>query len=74
MHRQQDDFLTYMAFRDSVLEDKIEQCLSAACTGADSISIDRENLSDRNHIFKGRSFDWDMFTFFYVSVYPSIRG
>lgn len=46
MRIQQDNFVNYMAFRDSVLEDKIEQCLSAARTGADSINIDRENLSD----------------------------
>ena len=46
MYRQQDDFLNYMAFRDSILEDKIEQCLSAARTGAVSINIDREDLSD----------------------------
>lgn len=31
---------------------------------------DAKKFYIRNHIFKGRSFDWNMFTFFNVSVYP----
>ena len=46
MYGQQDDFVNYMAFRNSVLENKIEQCLTAAQTGADSIDIDPGDLSD----------------------------
>ena len=46
MNIKQDDFVNYMTFRDFVLEDKIEECLSAARNGAHSISIDREDLSD----------------------------
>lgn len=46
MYGQPDDFINYMAFRDSILEEKIVQCLSAARSGARFISIDQDDLSD----------------------------
>lgn len=41
-----DNFMDYMGYRNSVVEDKIEECLSAARNGEISVSIDRDDLTD----------------------------
>ena len=41
-----DDFMEFMGYRNMVLEDKIEECLSAARRGEASVSIDRDDLTD----------------------------
>lgn len=41
-----DDFMNFMGYRNMVVEDKIEECLSAARRGETSISIDRGDLTD----------------------------
>ena len=41
-----DDFMNFMGYRNMVVEDKIEECLSAARRGETSISIDSGDLTD----------------------------
>lgn len=41
-----DDFMNFMGYRNMVVEDKIEECLSAARRGEIEITIDREDLTD----------------------------
>ena len=41
-----DDYMEFMGYRNMVVEEKIEECLSAARRGETSISIDREDLTD----------------------------
>lgn len=39
-------FMEFMDYRNMVVEDKIEECLSAARMGETEISIDRGDLTD----------------------------
>ena len=39
-------FMEFMGYRNMVVEDKIEECLSAARRGETEISINRGNLTD----------------------------
>ena len=39
-------FMEFMGYRNMVVEDKIEECLSAAGRGETEISIDRGDLTD----------------------------
>ena len=39
-------FMDFMGYRNMVVEDKIEECLSAARRGETEISIDRGDLTD----------------------------
>ena len=39
-------FVDYMGYRNMVIEDKIEECLSAARRGESEINIDRGDLTD----------------------------
>lgn len=41
-----DSFMSFMGYRNMVVEDKIEECLAAARRGETSVSIDRGNLTD----------------------------
>ena len=41
-----DDFMYYMGYRNMVVEEKIEECLSAARRGETSFSIERDDLTD----------------------------
>ena len=41
-----DDFMSFMGYRHMVVEEKIEECLSAARRGETSITIDRDDLTD----------------------------
>ncbi len=41
-----DDFMNFMGYRNMVVEEKIEECLSAARGGETSVSIDRDDLTD----------------------------
>ena len=41
-----DDFMNFMGYRNMVVEEKIEECLSAARRGETSVSIDRDDLTD----------------------------
>lgn len=41
-----DDFMNFMGYRNMVVEEKIEECLSAACRGETAVSIDRGDLTD----------------------------
>lgn len=41
-----DDFMSFMGYRNMVVEEKIEECLSAASRGETSVSIDRDDLTD----------------------------
>ena len=41
-----DDFMSFMGYRNMVVEEKIEECLSAARRGETSASIERDDLSD----------------------------
>ncbi len=41
-----DSFMSFMGYRNMVVEDKIEECLAAARRGESSVSIDRGDLSD----------------------------
>lgn len=41
-----DGFMEFMGYRNMVVEDKIEECLSAARRGKTEISIDRGDLTD----------------------------
>ena len=45
-----DDFMNFMGYRNMVVEEKIEECLSAASRGETSVSI------DQHHIVKSQSF------------------
>lgn len=40
------DFMNFMGYRNMVVEEKIEECLSAKRSGMDSVSIDRGDLTD----------------------------
>lgn len=40
------DFMNYMGYRNSVIEDKIEECLDAARRGETQTTIDRGDLSN----------------------------
>ena len=40
------DFIDFMGYRNMVVEDKIEECLSAARRGETSITIDQGDLTD----------------------------
>ena len=40
------DFTDFMGYRHTVVEEKIEECLSAARRGETSVSIDRGDLTD----------------------------
>ena len=39
-------FMSFMGYRSTVVEDKIEECLAAARRGENSVSIDRGDLTD----------------------------
>ena len=41
-----DDFMDFMGYRNMVVEEKIEECLSAVRRGETAISIDRGDLTD----------------------------
>ena len=41
-----DDFINFMGYRNMVVEEKIEEYLSAARKGKTSVSIDRDDLTD----------------------------
>ena len=41
-----DDFMNFMGYRNMVVEEKIEECLSAARRGETSASIERDDLTD----------------------------
>jgi len=41
-----DGFMEYAGYRNMIIEDKIEECLAAKRQGAESVSIDRDDLSD----------------------------
>ena len=41
-----DDFMNFMGYRNMMVEEKIEECLSAARRGETSVSIDRDDLTD----------------------------
>ena len=41
-----DNFLNFMGYRTTVIEEKIEECLAAARRGEASVSIDRGDLTD----------------------------
>ncbi len=41
-----DEFMEFMGYRNTVIEDKIEEALSAARRGETSISLDRDDLTD----------------------------
>ena len=41
-----DDFMNFMGYRNMVVEEKVEECLSAARRGETSVSIDRDDLTD----------------------------
>lgn len=41
-----DDFMNFMGYRNMVVEEKIEECLSAARRGETSVSIERDDLTD----------------------------
>ena len=46
MNLGNDSFMSFMGYRNMVVEDKIEECLAAARRGETSISIDRGDLTD----------------------------
>ncbi len=41
-----DSFMSFMGYRNMVVEDKIEECLAAARREETSVSIDRGDLTD----------------------------
>ena len=41
-----DNFMSFMGYRNMVVEEKIEECLSAARRGETAVSIDRGDLTD----------------------------
>ena len=41
-----DSFMSFMGYRNMVVEDQIEECLAAARRGETSVSIDRGDLTD----------------------------
>ena len=41
-----DDFMDYMGYRNKVVEEKIEECLSEIRSGKTEISVDRGDLTD----------------------------
>ncbi len=41
-----DDFMNYMGYRNTVVEEKIEECLSEIRNGKTEISVDRGDLTD----------------------------
>jgi hypothetical protein len=41
-----DSIMNYAGYRYTVIESKIEECLSAIRKGADSVTIDRGDLTD----------------------------
>lgn len=41
-----ESFMSFMGYRNMVVEDKIEECLAAARRGETSVSIDRGDLTD----------------------------
>lgn len=41
-----DDFMDYMCYRNTVVEEKIEECLSEIRSGKTEISVDRGDLTD----------------------------
>ena len=43
---ENDSFMSFMGYRNTVVEDKIEECLAAARRGEVSVSIDRDDLTD----------------------------
>lgn len=46
MNLGNDSFMSFMGYRNMVVEDKIEECLAAARRGETSVSIDRGDLTD----------------------------
>ena len=46
-----DDFVNYMRFRDTLIEEKIEECLSAARRGEHTVSIDPGDLTDAEILY-----------------------
>ncbi len=49
-----DGFMSFMGYRNMVVEDKIEECLEAARRGETSVSIDRGNLTDEEAAYLQR--------------------
>ena len=49
-----DDFMSFMGYRNMVVEDKIEECLEAARRGETSVSIDRGDLTDEEAAYLQR--------------------
>ena len=41
-----DDFMDYMGYRNTVVEEKIEECLSEIRSGKTEISVERGDLTD----------------------------
>ena len=46
-----DSFMSFMGYRNMVVEDKIEDCLAAARRGETSVSIDRGDLTDAEVVY-----------------------
>ena len=44
--RSASDFMDYMGYRNVILEEKIEECLSAVGHGETEITLDRGDLTD----------------------------
>lgn len=40
------EFMNYMGYRYTVVENKVEECLSAARRGETSVTIDADDLTD----------------------------
>ena len=43
--RSTSDFMHFMEYRNMILEEKIEECLTAAQRGASEVTFDREDLT-----------------------------
>ena len=54
MNFPNDDFMSFMGYRNMVVEDKIEECLEAARRGEMSVSIDRGDLTDEEAAYLQR--------------------
>ena len=46
MANKTDDFMNYMGYRNMIVEDKLEECLSAARRGEIEIMINIDDLTD----------------------------
>ena len=46
MRFDNDEFMDFMGYRESLIEEKVEECLDAARHGATSITVDQGELMD----------------------------